>query len=40
VLCHNCNTAYGLYGYCPHQEPEATTDRWLTRPGRRLGARA
>ena len=19
VLCHNCNQAYGLYGYCPHQ---------------------
>lgn len=20
VLCHNCNIAIGLYGYCPHQE--------------------
>ncbi len=20
VLCHNCNMATGLYGYCPHQE--------------------
>lgn len=20
VLCHNCNSAYGFYGYCPHQE--------------------
>ena len=19
LLCHNCNMAYGLYGYCPHQ---------------------
>lgn len=19
VLCHNCNTSLGLYGYCPHQ---------------------
>jgi len=19
VLCHNCNMAYGLYGFCPHQ---------------------
>ena len=19
VLCHNCNMAYGLFGYCPHQ---------------------
>lgn len=22
VLCHNCNQAIGLYGYCPHQHPE------------------
>jgi hypothetical protein len=21
VLCHNCNQARGLYGYCPHQGP-------------------
>lgn len=21
VLCHNCNQAYGMYGYCPHQSP-------------------
>lgn len=21
VLCHNCNMAYGLYGFCPHQDP-------------------
>lgn len=20
VLCHNCNSALGLYGYCPHQK--------------------
>jgi hypothetical protein len=19
VLCHNCNSAIGFYGYCPHQ---------------------
>ena len=19
ILCHNCNLAYGFYGYCPHQ---------------------
>jgi len=19
MLCHNCNAALGLYGYCPHQ---------------------
>jgi hypothetical protein len=19
VLCHNCNSARGLYGYCPHK---------------------
>jgi len=25
VLCHNCNMAYGLYGYCPHQ-PSANAD--------------
>ena len=18
ILCHNCNQAYGIYGYCPH----------------------
>lgn len=22
VLCNNCNFSLGLYGYCPHQEPE------------------
>lgn len=21
VLCHNCNSALGSYGYCPHQRP-------------------
>lgn len=20
VLCHNCNSALGFYGYCPHKE--------------------
>ena len=20
VLCHNCNMARGIYGYCPHEE--------------------
>ncbi|KKL79192.1 hypothetical protein LCGC14_2017220, partial [marine sediment metagenome] len=20
VLCHNCNSALGFYGYCPHSE--------------------
>lgn len=20
VLCMNCNTSYGVYGYCPHQK--------------------
>lgn len=20
VLCHNCNSSYGHYGYCPHQK--------------------
>jgi len=23
VLCHNCNQSIGLYGYCPHQKPDA-----------------
>lgn len=22
VLCHNCNQAIGMYGYCPHHHPE------------------
>ena len=22
VLCYNCNSAIGFFGYCPHQEPE------------------
>lgn len=39
VLCHNCNLAIGLYGYCPHAEPmpdnDTNTARWLVRPGRR-----
>lgn len=21
LLCHNCNSALGFYGYCPHQQP-------------------
>lgn len=23
VLCHNCNQALGIYGYCPHQQTGA-----------------
>lgn len=23
VLCHNCNSALGFYGYCPHQKRTA-----------------
>ena len=23
VLCHNCNMARGIYGYCPHEKKEA-----------------
>lgn len=19
LLCHNCNTSIGIYGYCPHE---------------------
>lgn len=22
VLCHNCNSAIGWYGYCPHKHPD------------------
>ena len=22
ILCHNCNVALGVYGYCPHKNPE------------------
>lgn len=22
VLCHNCNSAFGFFGYCPHQKGE------------------
>lgn len=22
VLCHNCNSALGFYGFCPHKNPE------------------
>lgn len=21
ILCHNCNTSLGVYGYCPHNPP-------------------
>jgi hypothetical protein len=24
VLCHNCNQAIGLYGFCPHQQHQET----------------
>lgn len=24
VLCHNCNSSYGFYGYCPHEEGRST----------------
>ena len=27
VLCHNCNMAMGLYGYCPHQEGTRQRER-------------
>ena len=32
VLCHNCNAAYGWYGYCPHQTSQ-TREGFLTREG-------
>jgi hypothetical protein len=25
ILCHNCNNAYGYYGYCPHAKTQPTT---------------
>lgn len=25
ILCHNCNMARGLYGYCPHECPQPQT---------------
>ena len=28
VLCHNCNSAMGFYGYCPHQREDPA---WLKR---------
>lgn len=29
VLCHNCNQAIGIYGYCPH-ETGTKRDDWAT----------
>jgi hypothetical protein len=26
ILCHNCNTARGLYGYCPHEYPRGVPE--------------
>ncbi len=26
ILCHNCNSAYAYYGYCPHQAVPADPD--------------
>ena len=27
IMCHNCNSSYGFYGYCPHQlERDEITD--------------
>jgi hypothetical protein len=32
VLCHNCNSAKGYYGYCPHETPSsAATPRSLVK---------
>jgi hypothetical protein len=25
VLCHNCNSAFARYGFCPHHPPPAST---------------
>lgn len=27
VLCHNCNQALGIYGYCPHQLHESKLEQ-------------
>ena len=26
ILCHNCNSALGYYGYCPHQKMSANNE--------------
>jgi hypothetical protein len=28
VLCHNCNMALGLYGYCPHEHGGINMGAW------------
>lgn len=32
VLCHNCNSSYGYYGYCPHNEPVRDETHWTKLP--------
>ena len=27
ILCHNCNMALALYGYCPHDRPEMADEK-------------
>jgi len=29
IACHNCNSAYGFFGYCPHQAKESSFDEVL-----------
>jgi len=29
VLCHNCNQAIGIYGYCPHKQ-KSVQEEWAT----------
>ena len=31
VLCMNCNTSIGFYGYCPHQKNRQDADRNSTK---------
>jgi hypothetical protein len=33
VLCHNCNMAIGLYGYCPHEDEQTEKRQQEDIPG-------
>lgn len=32
LLCHSCNMSLALYGYCPHQSPQAMTAKSIGTP--------
>jgi hypothetical protein len=38
VLCHNCNSSLGFYGYCPHKAPSNKAWSGLVESGRDLPA--